>query len=527
MEPLGASGVNAFPGLTEAEALLRKGMKDQAALAVIQHLRQHPNEPRGLALLGGIAMETGAFVQAEQFLRRAISLGSTSLEVRGDLALVILKQDRLDEALAVLAELERTSGELRFTATRASTLDRLGRTQEALALHAKVVSDPRAEAQHWIGYGHSLRFAGRTDDAIAAFRHVLADDPERGEAWWGLADIKSEVLSDEDVQVMEREVARAVDLLNVVPLHMALGRGWHHRGQYERAFTHYRQGNRLRADLFKYNPDELTREIDQFIAMTKPGSLGVPAASNGPIPVFLISLPRSGSTLLERILNRHPEVEATGELPYIRALMRASLEMHMRRSAFNMPEYLAKLGPDEKRHLGSEYLRRSAMHRQSDAPFFIDKMPSNWSNVLFIREILPQARFIAIRRNALDCCFSNYTHHFGSALAASFDLRHQARAYVDYNRFMDHLTGVAPDLLCSIRYEDLIEDPSAEITKALGYLGLEWTDDLLDFYRSDGSIRTPSAEQVRRPINRSGIGTWRPYEQWLGPLFDELGELAG
>jgi tetratricopeptide (TPR) repeat protein len=407
------------------------------------------------------------------------------------------------------------------------TLDRLGRTAEALAVHAQVVSDPRAEAQHWIVYGHSLRFAGRTDEAIAAFRRVLAEDPERGEAWWGLADIKSDVLSDDDVQVMEREVAKAVDILNVVPLHMALGRGWHDRGHYDRAFTHYREGNRLRAEVFNYNPRELTDEIDQFIRMTTPGSLGVPVPSEGPIPVFLVSLPRSGSTLLERILDRHPQVEATGELPYVRALMRSSLEMHMRRSAMRVPEYLSRLTADEKQHLGSEYLRRSAVHRQTDANFFIDKMPSNWSDLLFIREILPQARFIEIRRNPLDCCFSNFTHHFGSAHAASFDLRHQARAYVDYSRFMDHLSSVAPGLICSIRYEELVEDPKAEISKALGYLGLEWSDDLLDFHRSDGSVRTPSAEQVRRPINRRGIGTWRPYASWLGPMIDELGELAG
>lgn len=521
-----SSNLKAYPRLHEAEELLREGHKDAASMKVIEHLREHRDEPRGLALLGQIAMDTGALVQAEQFLRRAIAHGAGTYVVRRNLASTILQQDRLDEALEAFGELEQGVDDLNLTATRALILDRLGRSAESIEAHEKVVADPRAEARHWIVYGHSLRFAGRTDEAITAYRHVVETDPERGEAWWGMADIKSKVLTDDDVATMEEALAIAVDLLNIVPLHMALGRGWHDRGEYERAFAHYREGNRLRAELIKYDPGELSSEVDQFIRMTRSGQLGDAIASDGPTPIFLVSLPRSGSTLLEQILGTHPDIEATGELPYVRALMRASLEMHMRRGPITVPEYIPRLTPDEKRALGAEYLRRSEQHRPGGAPFFIDKMPSNWSDVLFIREILPQARFIEIRRNAMDCCFSNYVHHFGSAHAASFDLIHQARACVDYTRLMDHLNEVGPGFMCSIRYEALIEEPERELRKVLDYLGLEWTDDLLRFYESNRVIRTPSAEQVRRPLNRKGIGAWRPYAQWLGPLREALGPLA-
>jgi hypothetical protein len=206
--------------------------------------------------------------------------------------------------------------------------------------------------------------------------------------------------------------------------------------------------------------------------------------------------------------------------------MRSSLEMHMRRAPITVPDYIARLSSDEKRAMGAEYLRRAAMHRQTDAPYFIDKMPSNWSDILFIRAILPQARFIEIRRGSMDCCFSNYIHHFGSAHAASFDLVNQARAYVDYARLMDHLIAVAPDSIRNIRYETLIERPELELRETLEYLDLPWTDDLLSFYESDRPVRTPSAEQVRRPLNRSGIGRWKPYAEWLGPLREALGPLA-
>jgi tetratricopeptide (TPR) repeat protein len=521
-----STSVKAFPRLTEAEALFRRGLNDQASFAVIQHLRENRNEPRGLALLGEIALETGALVQSEQFLRSAISLGATSYEVQRNLASAILRQDRLGEALDAFTELEKRFDDLHLTATRALILDRLGRTEEAIETHERVIANPRAEARHWIVYAHALRFAGRTEEAIAAYRSVVEKDPERGEAWWGLADIKSKVLTDDDLRTMEVEVARAVDMLNVVPLHMALGRGWHDRGEHERAFRHWHEGNRLRAEIIRYDPDELTREVEEFVQMATPDFFAQGGQSEGPIPIFLVSLPRSGSTLLEQILGRHPEIEAVGELPYIRALMRSAMELRMRRSFVTVPQFISNLADDECRALGAEYLRRSAEHRQSDSRFFIDKMPANWSDVLFISKILPQARFIEIRRNPLDCCFSNYTHHFGSAHAASFDLVHQGRSCRDYTRLMDHIHAVAPGLICPISYEALIEQPEKVLRSALDYLGLDWNSDLLSFYRSDRSVRTPSAEQVRRPLNRQGFGVWKPYARWLGPLIETLGPLA-
>jgi tetratricopeptide (TPR) repeat protein len=521
-----STNVRASVLLSEALELFRQGQNDRASMKVIEHLHQHRDDPRALALLGEIAQESGAFVQAESFLRRAMAFGATSHEVQRNLASVILQQDRLDEALAMFTELERRVDDLHLTATRAVILDRLGRTQESIATHERVIANPRAEPRHWIMYGHCLRFAGRTDDAIAAFRHVVNEDPERGEAWWGLADIKSKILTDEDIEKMEENVSFAVDLLNLIPLHMALGRGLHDRGDFERAFAHYREANRLRADVIKYDPSPLTEEVDIFIQMARPDHFLPLAEADGPTPIFLISLPRSGSTLLEQILSRHPSIKATGELPYIRALMRSSLEMHMRHSALTVPQYIARLPRDEKRALGAEYLKRASQHLRQNTPYFIDKMPSNWSDVLFIREILPQARFVEIRRNPMDCCFSNYIHHFGSAHAASFDLVHQARACIDYTRLMDHLNTVAPHVLCSVRYESLIDRTQAELSKVLAYLSLDWDESLLRFYESDRSVRTPSAEQVRRPLNRQGIGTWRPYAAWLGPLREALGPLA-
>ena len=225
----GGFGVKAYPHLARAELDLKEGRYDAASAQVIQHLRQIPNEPRGTALLGTIALKTGALVQAEQFLRSALSLGATGVDVQRDLASAIYQQERLGEALHAFTFLESRSPDPQILALKAITLDKLGRNADALEVHEALVGKQPNQPQYWIAYGHSLRAAARTDEAIAAYRRAVAIDDERGEAWWGLANIKSKVLTDEDIGTMETALKRAIDLINVVPLHFALGRAWDDR----------------------------------------------------------------------------------------------------------------------------------------------------------------------------------------------------------------------------------------------------------------------------------------------------------
>lgn len=523
-----ADTLRASPRLAMAAKELAERRFDTAARYAIEHLRQHRDDPRGIALLGSIALGTGALVQAEQFLRRAIALGLDSIEVRRDLASALNQQERIGEALDAFTAIEREAPDSRISATKALILDKLGRNLEAVQAHEQLIEANPDQPNFWIGYGHSLRTAGRTDEAVAAYRKAAGIDPERGEAWWGLASIKSKVLTGGDIETMEQALASAVDLLNVIPIHFALGRAWHDRSTHDKAFHHFSEGNRLRAETVNYQPQELADEVDEFIRMFGRdffnGTAG--AKSEGPTPVFLISMPRSGSTLLEQMLSTHAGIEAVGELPYIRALLRSTMELHTRRGTARVPQVVLNLSPSEKEALGSDYLNRSALHRQSGARLFIDKMPMNWSDVLFIRQILPHAKFIEIRREAMDCCFSNYIHYFSRAHSASFSLEGMGRAYVDYVRLMDHIDAVAPGLIHHVAYEQLVEDPESELQAVLGYLGLEWDPALLRFYESKRPVRTPSSEQVRRPLNREGMGAWRPYAEWLGPLREALGPFA-
>ena len=519
--------IQAYPRLAAAAVELQDAKYDAAAAQVIQHLREHPNEPRGTALLGRIALKTGALVQAEQFLRQALNLGLQTLDVQEDLASTLNQQDRLGDALNAFTFLQDRTTDPQIAATRAMIFHKLDRNEEALSAHEALLKGTSNVPQYWIAYGHTLRAAGRTDDAVAAYRQAIAIESEHGEAWWGIANIKSTVLSDEDIEAMEEALRIAIDTRNIVPLHFALGRAWHDRRDYRQAFEHFSAANQLRASEVRYDPEELTSEVSEFIRSFDPSSKPPTSASTGaPTPIFVISMPRSGSTLLEQMLDRHDSIEAVGELPYIRALIRSMLEIHTRREPIRVPELIRRLTDQDKSALGADYMQRAELHRRRRTPFFIDKMPMNWSDVLFIREILPQARFVEIRRNGMDCGFSNYVQYFSRAHASSFDLSHIGRTYTDYVRLMDHIRTAAPGLMQHVRYEELIADPERELRATLDYLGLDWQESLLTFYSSDRVVRTPSAEQVRRPLNREGIGVWKPYAEWLGPLRDALGPLA-
>lgn len=517
-----------YPQLSRAAQLAEQGQLEQAAQLIMAHLRQHPEEPRGLAQLGQTAMRLGALGQAEHFLRRALARGERSFETRRALAAVLNQQERLQEALALFELLERESEDDMLPAVRGHLLARLGRHEEAMTVQEAVARKHPDKPAHWVSWGHSLRAAGRVEDAIAAYRHAAEADFECGEAWWGLAGIKRKVLTDDDVATMREAIGIAIDERNSAPLHFALARALHDRGEYREAFEHYSEGNRQRAESLRYDARELTdevAEVERSVDRAFIRSLDSEPIGDG-TPIFIVCLPRSGSTLLEQMLGSHPLIEPVGELPYVPAILRSAMEMATRRQHTTVQQLIAGLSREQAAAMGQDYLRRAAWHRKTGRRFFIDKLPHNWSNALFIRRILPQARIIEIRRPPMDCCFSNFTQSFSSAHAASFTLRDVGKCYVDSVRFMAHLDRVAPGLVDHVRYEELVEQPEPVVRRLLESLGLPWDPAVLEFHRLDRVVRTPSSEQVRRPLNREGIGTWKPYAEWLDPLREVLGPLA-
>lgn len=523
-----AKPVSIFPLVGQASQLSDDGKHDRAAQLLIDHLRRNPDEPAGLTMLGVVALRLGALGQAEHFLRRALDRGSTGLEVRRNLADVVSLQERPVEAIALLDALIAETGEVDLKGMRAGLFKKIGRHDEALAIDEELVTANPDRILLWVSYGHGLRAAGRVDEAIAAYRRAVALDPEFGDAWWGLASIKRTVLTNADIAAMRGSLRIAIDIRNSAPLHFALARAFHDRADYPAAFEHYEAGNRQRAESIGYDARELTAEVDEIERAVDAAFIqSMPAVpAREAVPIFVISLPRSGSTLLEQMLGSHPQVEPVGELPYIPALLRSYMEAATRRGRITVPQAIAGISDRDAAALGADYTRRAAVHRRTDRAWFVDKLPQNWSNVLFIRRILPQARFLDIRRPAMDCCFSNFTQSFTSAHASSFALRDVGQCYVDYVRAMEHFDRIAPGLIAHVDYSHLVEDPRSQLEPALAYLGLAWDDAVLGFHQLDRVVRTPSSEQVRRPLNRDGMEIWKPYSRWLDPLREVLGDLA-
>lgn len=517
-----------YPRLSEAIRLTEQGKHHQAAQLVMAHLRDRPDEPRGLAQLGLIASKTGALGQAEHFLRRALAMGEKNQELLRTLASIYSQQERLHVAESFTSRLINEEGELELRSLRASLLDRMGRHAEALAIQKQLVDEKPDNIPALLAYGYSLRAAGDVDGAIAAYRSAIAIDDEYGEAWWGLAGIKRKVLTDQDIVVMQQSLTIAIDDRNIAPLNFALGRAFHDHDDFANAFHHYSEGNRIRAEAIGYDARALTDEVAEVEHLSNADFLRrMPSAPLGADqPVFIVCLPRSGSTLLEQMLGSHPSIEPVGELPYIPAILRSFMEISARRGQVSVPQAIAAMTDQQASLLGQDYLARARLHRKTDRPIFIDKLPQNWSNILFIRRILPQARFIDIRRPAMDCCFSNFSQSFTAAHASSFALEDIGQCYVDYARLMRHFDAVCPDMIHHVSYSALVDDPEMTLRPTLQYLGLEWDDSIRSFHKLDRIVRTPSSEQVRRPINRDGMDVWRPYAQWLGPLKRVLGDLA-
>jgi tetratricopeptide (TPR) repeat protein len=517
-----------FPLLAEAQRMFARAQFEKAAQATMAHLRRHPNEPRGLELLGLIAMQLGALGQAETFFRAAMSAGSQTREVRRNLASILNQQERLTEASNMFAALLEESDDPALRAILAVILDKLGRTDEAMAMRHQLVKQEPDNPHFHIAYGHSLRAAGHVDNAITAYRAATKIDIECGEAWWGLASIKKRVFTEQDETDIRKAIALAVDVRNSAPAHFALARALHDRGIFDEAFEHYVIGNRQRAETIRYDASELTAEVTEVERTISPEYLARlnRQVTSPDIPIFVVSLPRSGSTLLEQMLGSHADIEPVGELPYIPAILRSAIELATRRGKPTVPQLIASLSDAQADAMGHDYLQRAKLHRKTNQPYFVDKLPHNWSNIFFIKRILPQARFIDIRRPAMDCCFSNFTQSFSSAHASAFALDDIAQCYTDYMRLMRHLDKVGAGTVHHMSYTQLVSDPEAELRSALDYLDLPWDPQMLQFNKLERVVRTPSSEQVRRPLNQDGVDIWKPYGEWLSPLRAALGPLA-
>ncbi|MDE1917401.1 MAG: sulfotransferase [Sphingomonadales bacterium] len=519
----------------QAAHALRQNRLDVAEPLLKTHLKADPFDVAAIRMLAELAARIDRAPDAEKLLRRALDLAPEFSAARVNLATILYRTNRAPEALAQLDRLnvEREAdapGEGAINGgnanLRAAVLNRLGEFEAAMALYEDMLSRFPGHARVWMSYGHVLKTVGRLADAVEAYRRAVGIEASFGEAWWSLANLKTVKLDEADRRTMEQALTRT-DLAAEDRFHLefALGKAWEDAGDHDKAFAAYRDANAHRRALIHYDAAETTGRVDRMIQTFTPTFFADRAGQGCPAldPIFILGLPRAGSTLVEQILASHSQIEAIAELPDIPDLW-ASLAGAD--GTGNPHERLAALNADEIAALGEAYLRRVSPQRRTDRPFFIDKLPNNWLYTGFIRTILPNARIVDVRRHPLSAGVANFRQHFARGQHFAYDLADLGHYYRDYVRMMAQMDAVLPGAVHLVRYEALVEESESQIRALLAALGLPFEEACLAFHETKRPVRTPSSEQVRSPIFRQGTENWQAYDRWLGPLRDALGDLV-
>lgn len=507
------------PDLIDAALALHDNRLGEAEPLLKTYLKRDPLDARAIRMLAELAGRIGRYRDAENLLRRAVEIAPGFTAARANLAMVLHRQGRSAEALAeldaVLADEPDNPGHSNL---KAAALGRIGGFDEAIALYEQVLAAAPHQPKVWMSYGHMLKTIGRQADGVAAYRHAIALRPALGEAWWSLANLKTVMFGATDVAAMRAALADpAITDEDRFHLDFALGKAFWDAGDDPASFAHYAAGNAFRRTRIVHEADKTEAFVDQSIATFDAAFFGARSGHGCPAadPIFVLGMPRAGSTLIEQILASHSLIEGTTELPDIPAIVRGIADY---------PLGLAALPPERLRAMGEDYLRRASVQRRTDKPRFIDKLPNNWAHVALIRVILPNAVIVDARRDAMDCCVSNFRQHYARGQGFSYALDDMGRYYRDYARLMAHLETVQPGRIHRVIHEALVEDTESEVRALLDACGLNFEPACLAFHQTERAVRTASSEQVRRPISREAIGGWRRFDPWLGPLRDALGE---
>jgi predicted Zn-dependent protease len=514
------------PALMAAAAALVANDVPRSEHLLREHLKRAPTDVAAIRMLAEVAGRLGRYTDAEHLLERCLELAPSFRGARYNYAIVLHRQNKPGAALEQIERLStEDSRDPGLKNLKAVVLARIGDYQESLELYAGLLAASRAQASIWMSYGHALASAGRERDSIDAYRKCIELSPRSGEAYWSLANLKTFRFSAQDLEAMRTQLERP-DLAQEERYHFdfALGKALEDAGLYADSFAHYAHGNGLRRAELDYRAAETSGHVRRskslltaafFAARTDHGS---PSTD----PIFIVGLPRAGSTLVEQILASHSAVEGTMELPDIISIARR-LGGKNRGDLSRYPEVLAELGAEDCRALGEEYLSRTRIQRKSGKAFFIDKMPNNFLHIGLIRLALPKAKIIDARRHPMACCFSGFKQHFARGQRYTYSLEEIGAYYRDYVDLMAHFDAALPGQIYRVFYETMVEDTEREIRSLLDYCGLPFETACLRFYENERAVRTASAQQVRKPIFRAALDQWRHFEPWLEPLRIALG----
>jgi tetratricopeptide (TPR) repeat protein len=501
----------------------RAGRLEEAEAIYREILRRDPRNLEALRLLALIAMKTEHYGQAESLLKRAVEIAPDFLAAWIDLSRAQLERLDLQAALDSIeraVQLNPHSANVHFNL--ANVQARSGHHDQAIATYRRAIELGPDLPGGYLGLGNTLKTVGQQAEAIEAYRRATAMRAELSEAWWSLSNLKTFRFEDREIEAMQRqlEVPEISDEAQV-QFCFALAKAHEDRGDYARAFELYERGNRTRRAQESYDPVE-TEAINERIMKVFDAEFLAQHAGCGhqdPAPIFVVGLPRSGSTLIEQILASHSQVDATHELPEIGRLIQQINRKRDDRIAY--PEAVRDFAGESWATLGRAYIDQTRQHRR-DAPYFIDKMPNNFASIGLINLVLPNAKFINTRRHPLDTCLSCYKQLFARGQPFTYDLMELGEYYLQYDRMMAHWHAVLPGRVLDVQYESVVADLGAETRRLLEFCGLTWEDACLRYYETERAIRTASSEQVRRPIYSDAVGFWRHYARQLAGLIDIL-----
>ena len=513
--------------LLNVSSLINEKRFDTAESLCRQFLRKAPKNVEAMRLLAVIGMEHGIIDDAEQLLAKALEFEPEFALGRFDYVGVLQKRQKFGEAFTHATLLKDSQPkDFNYKRLYANVCMNVGRHEEAIEIYNEVLAIDSENPQILLMCGHASKTIGKVQDGIDYYRRCYQAKPDFGDAFWSLANLKTYTLTPDELDIAQtNEAADDTTVADRIHLCFALGKAFEDRQDYQMSFEYYARGNALKLSELAYHSEIVSTEVRTQIEVFDVSLLeskshcGHPA----PDPIFIVGLPRSGSTLLEQILASHSEVDGTFELPNILNTVAKLNGRRMANDVAKYPHVLAELGKDQLADLGKAYIEETQIHR-GQAAFFVDKMPNNFRHLGLIKMILPNAKIIDARREPIACCFSGFKQLFAHGQAYTYGLQEIGQYYRDYVALMAHWEQLFPGEILRVQYENVVADLDSEVTRILSYCELEIQSSCFEFHKTDRLVRTPSSEQVRQPIYQHGLEQWKNYEEFLDPLKTALGE---
>ena len=506
--------------------ILNEGKLGIAEEKCREFLKKHPTNTFAMSLLSEIADRLGYFDDAEFLLESAVKLNPNDGELRMKYAMILRKKQKFSKTMEQVDILcEEFPTNLSYQAQKASEIMQNGEHKEAIDLFDDILRKNPYNFSILTSKGHAQKTLGQTDLAIKSYQTAYNVKQDHGEAFFSLANLKTYSFTKNELNNMREQLKRVdLTLRDKVYFHFALAQGCEAINEYDEAFYHLDAGNQIKNKQSKYSIERMDKELQAQIDVCDEsffethGDGGYETKD----PIFILGLPRAGSTLIEQILASHSMVDGTLELPNILSMAQSLRGDDIYGKEGNYPKSMKNLSLDQRIEMGSRFINDTRMHRK-EAPRFTDKMPNNFRHIGLIHLIMPNAKIIDARRYPLDCCFSMFKQLFAQGQEFTYGLAEAGSYYKSYVKLMNHWDDVLPDKILRVNNEDIIEDLEGQVSRMLQFLDLPFEDSCITFYETDRSVRTASSEQVRKPINKSGMDRWKPYAQNLKPLLDGLG----